>query len=89
MVENKDTVTIVVNAREKVVDSGQLSPDGELSFDQVLSLAYDPVPAGPYIEFTMSYRNGAGRPPDGRLFPDQGVKIQDGTVFNVTYTDRS
>ena len=89
MVEDKDKVTIVVNAREKVVASEELSPDGELSFDQVVGLAYDPVPSGQYIEFTMSYRNSLGRPPDGRLFVGQSVKIQNGTVFNVTYTDRS
>ena len=89
MVEDKDKVTIVVNAREKVVASEELSPDGELSFDQVVGLAYDPVPSGQYIEFTMSYRTSLGRPPDGRLFVGQSVKIQNGTVFNVTYTDRS
>ena len=89
MVEDKDKVAIVVNAREKVVASEELSSDGELSFDQVVGLAYDPVPSGQYIEFTMSYRNSLGRPPDGRLFVGQSVKIQNGTVFNVTYTDRS
>ena len=89
MVEDKDTVTIVVNAREKVVASEELSSESEISFDQVVGLAYDPVPSGQYIEFTMSYRNSAGRPQDGRLFVGQSVKVQNGTVFNVTYTDRS
>ena len=89
MVEDKDTVTIVVNGRKKVVPSKDLSSDGEISFKRVVSLAFDPPPSGPDIVFTASYRNGAGRPPDGRLVAGQSVKIQDGTVFNVSFTDKS
>ncbi len=83
MTGDKDRVEIIVNGRKKVVTSS------ELSFDEVVKLAFDPPPSGPDIVFTMSYRNGAGRPPDGRLVAGQSVKVQDGTVFNVSYTDRS
>ena len=83
MVECKDTVTIVVNGREKVI------PSSELSFEQVVRLAFDPPPSGPDIVFTVSYRNGAGRPPDGRLVAGKSVKVGDGTIFNVSFTDRS
>ena len=89
MVADKDKVTIVVNGRKRVVPSKDLSSDGEISFKRVVSLAFDPPPFGPYIVFTVSYRNGAGRPPDGRLIAGQSVKIQDGTVFNVSFTDKS
>ena len=89
MTNDKDTVTIIVNGREKVVPSNELSPDGELSFEKVVSLAYDTPPSGPNIVFTMSYRNGAGRPPDGRLVAGRSVKVQDGTIFNVSFTDKS
>ena len=89
MSQDKDAVTIVVNGREKIIPESELSPDGELSFEQVLNLAFDPPPHGPNIVFTMSYRNGAGRPPEGRLVAGQSVKVKDGTVFNVTPTDRS
>ena len=89
MVEDKDTVTIVVNAREKVIPSSELSADGELSFTQVVNLAYDQLPSGPDIVFTVSYRDGAGRPPEGRLVEGQSAKIQDGTVFIVSFTDQS
>lgn len=89
MTEDKDMVTIIVNGREKGISTSTLSPDGELSFDQVVKLAYESPPSGPDIVFTMSYRNGAGRPPEGRLVAGQSVKIQDGTVFNVSFTDRS
>jgi hypothetical protein len=92
MVEQKDTITIVVNARQKVVSVSELTPDGEINFDQVIELASDTpgwLSPGPNIVYTVSYRNAAGRPPDGDLLEGQGVKIQDGTIFNATATDRS
>ena len=89
VVQDKELVSIVVNARERKVSRKDLADGEEISFQQVVELAFDPVPEGPYIEFTVSYRNGAGRPTEGRLRPGHGVKIHDGTVFNATYTDRS
>ena len=89
MAENKDSVTLIVNVRERVVSSSELSPDGEISFDGVVKLAYESPPSGQFIFFTVNYRNGAGRPPKGHLSPGQSVKVQDGTVFNVAYTDKS
>ncbi|MYC34111.1 MAG: hypothetical protein F4X64_13170 [Chloroflexi bacterium] len=92
MVEQKDTITIVVNARQKVVPVEELTPDGEISFGQVLALASDTpgwLRPGTNIVYTVSFRNAAGRPPDGVLLEGQDVKIQDGTIFNATATDRS
>ena len=89
MTEDKDTITIIVNGREKTVPSSEFSPDGELSFHQVVRIAFDPPPSGPNIVITVTYRNGAGRPPEGRLLAGQSVKVQDGTIFNVTPTDKS
>ena len=83
------TVTIVVNGRETVIPASELSPDGELTFNFVVGLSFDPIPSGPYIVIDVTYRNGAGRPPEGKLDAGQRVKIQDGTVFIVTYTDKS
>jgi hypothetical protein len=74
---------IVVNGRPKAV------PSDELTFDEVLSLAFDPVPTGPNMMFAVTYWNGGGRPPEGTLVHGGRVKIQDGTVFNVTATDKS
>ena len=91
VIEDKGTIDIVVNMQEKVVHTDDLSPDGEISFDQVVGLASEGggLPSGPYIEYEVFYENALGRPLEGRLYPDKGVKIQDGTVFNVTYTDKS
>ncbi len=89
MVADKDTVKIIVNGREKMVSLKTLSSDGEISFDQVVGLAYDPVPSNPNIIFHVLYSNGAGRPPSGRLAEGGSVKVHDGTVFNVSTTDKS
>ena len=89
MTEAKNTITIIVNGREKTVTASELSLNGELSFDQVVRIAFDPPPSGPNIIITVTYRNGAGRPLEGRLKAGESVKVQDGTIFNVTPTDKS
>ena len=84
MVVNVDkSIGIIVNGRKKDVSSV------ELSFEEVVLLAYDPVPSGPYISITVTYRDGGGRPPEGRLFEGQTVKVKEGTIFNVRVTDKS
>ena len=81
--QDKDTFDIFVNGREKVVKSH------ELTYEEVLKLAFDPPPSGPDVYIKVSFRNGAGRPPEGTLRPGQSAKIQDGTVFDATATNRS
>ena len=89
--ENKEQFDIVINMKDKVVHAGDLSGDGEISFEQVVKLAYEEggLPSGKDIEFEVYYENARGRPPSGRLYEGKSVKIQDGTSFNVTYTDKS
>ena len=64
-------------------------PNDEVSFDEVVDLAYPDGGHGPLITYTVNYYNGAGRPPEGKLTKGHSVKVKDGTVFNVTRTDRS
>jgi hypothetical protein len=72
-----------VNTRPKVVHKR------ELTFTELVALAFSPVPTGPNIVFTITYRKAAGKKHEGTLAPDQCVKIKDGTIFNVTATDKS
>jgi hypothetical protein len=81
--ETKRHLTIIVNGREKTVD------DRDLSYDKLLKLAFDPVPRGEFICFSVSYRRGRGNKPDGTLDEGESVKIKKGMIFNVTYTDKS
>ncbi|MGH9616993.1 MAG: multiubiquitin domain-containing protein [Acidobacteriaceae bacterium] len=75
--------TIIVNARKKEVASK------ELTFDEVVALAFNPVPSGPNIVITVTYRHGPRENPEGILAKGERVWIKNGMVFNVKATDRS
>ena len=78
------TIEIVVNGTPKKVEKG------ELSFDELVALAFDPVPTGENMVFTITYRKGGNENrPEGTLAPGETVKVKKGTVFNVTATDKS
>jgi hypothetical protein len=89
--QQKDIVKIIVNAQERIVPFNQLSVTGEISYEKLITLAFDAgyLPAKQDLMFTITYRDGAGRPADGTLMEGESTKIQNGTVFNVTATDRS
>lgn len=75
--------TIIVNAREKKVTTE------ELSYDQVVALAFNNnPPTGPNVLITVTYRNAAEEK-QGTLSPEQSVEVKNGTIFNVKATDRS
>jgi hypothetical protein len=74
---------IVVNTRRRVV------AQETLTFQDVLTLAFDPVPVGANWEFTVGYRHAHQQPQAGTLLPGQTVRIKNGTVFDATATDKS
>lgn len=78
------TITIVVNGREKEVPKKD-----ELTFDELVDLAFDNPPTGEFICFTITYRKGHGDKPEGTLPEGESVKVKDGMIFNVTATDKS
>lgn len=81
--ESKD-ITIIVNGREKTV----LKND-DLTFNELVVLAFDNPPSGENIVFTITYRKGHGNKPEGSLAEGESVKAKDGMIFNVTPTDKS
>ena len=76
-------VTIVVNTREKIWT------EKEITFEQVLALAFDPIPTGDNWSFTVGYRRGQGNKPEGSLTAGDSVRVKDGMIFNATATDKS
>lgn len=64
-------------------------PTDEVSFDEVVNLAYPDGGRGDLITYTVTFYEGGGRPPEGALSEGEKAKVKDGTVFNVTRTDRS
>jgi len=82
--DNHD-VTIIVNGRQRTV-----AKNSELSVSQVVALAFDQPPTGENVEFTITYRKGGNEHrPEGSMSGNDTVKVKEGTVFNVTATDKS
>ena len=74
---------IFVNGRKKIVTAR------EFSFDRVVALAFNPIPTGPNVMFTITYRHGPHENPKGDFLPGGILKIKGGMIFNVTQTDKS
>jgi len=81
--KDKKLVTIIVNAREKQVEKD------DITFEEVVDLAFNPKPVGENVLFTVTYRRGQGNKPEGSLLAGQSVRVKDGMIFNVTATDKS
>lgn len=79
----KKDVTVIVNAQERVVQKD------ELTFDEVVRLAFENPPTGQNVLFTITYRRGRGEKPDGTLLEGETLKVKEGMIINVTPTDRS
>jgi hypothetical protein len=77
------TTAVIVNGQEKTVD------DKDISFEEVVALAFDPVPRGPNVLLTVSYRRGQGEKPQGTLTAGESVRVKKGMIFDVTATDKS
>lgn len=83
-IRTKKRITqIIVNAREHKVQGIRIS------YNQVVALAFNPVPTGPDVLFTVTYRKGPLQNPKGTLPEGQSVFIKNGMIFNVTQTNRS
>ena len=77
------TFSITVNGRQREVERE------ELSFDELVELAFDDPARGPQIVFTITFREAGGRIVEGELDEAQRLKVRDGTIINVTRTDQS
>lgn len=75
---------VVVNGRRKEVHKRRLT------FAEVVALAFPHAPPSDNIIYTVAYRNGGDdRHPEGTLVAGESVKIKDGTIFDVTATNKS
>ena len=79
------TFTIIINGRPTPVPRER----DELSFDELVDLAFADPARGPQIVFTITFREGGGRIQEGELDEGQRLKVRDGTIINVTRTDQS
>ena len=78
------TVNIFVNGQKKEWNQA------EISFDQVVNLAYNNnPPTGSNVMFTVAYSRGVEGKPQGTLLQGQSVEVKDGMFFDVTATNKS
>lgn len=74
---------IVVNARE-------LNFTGdEISFDQVIVLAFGTVSTDANMAYTVTYKRGHGNKPEGSMVKGDTIMVKEGMIFNATATNKS
>jgi hypothetical protein len=78
------SITIYVNGRAKA-----LPKNDEVSFEEIIRLAFENPPSGDGVQFTVQYSRGSSSKPTGTLVEGQKVKIKEGMEFDVTPTNRS
>lgn len=81
--DHNHTTEVIVNGRTRQV-SGK-----ELTFVQVVNLAFDDAAFNDVTVYTVTYKRGEGQKPEGTLVEGETVKIKKGMVFNVKRTDKS
>lgn len=77
------SINIIVNTRPKTVSKRRLT------FMELINLAFEPLPSGENMAFTVSYRKGPKWRPEGSLLEGDKTRIIEGMVFNVSATDKS
>lgn len=82
--QKEKRVTIIVNGRER-----SWPKNTEISYEEVVRLAFENPPTGDDVQITVQYTRGEGHKPSGTLVEGQSVKVKDGMVFDVTATNRS
>lgn len=75
-------VTIYINGTPKVVRKDRLT------FEEIVALAFDNLPNGDGVQFTVQYSRGHSNA-KGSLVEGQSVQVKEGMEFDVTSTNRS
>jgi hypothetical protein len=79
----KVQVKIIVNGRAKDWTKKKIS------FTELVAIAYPVPPTGQCIVYTITYHQGPPNRPEGTLTEGESVRVRDGMVFNVRFTDKS
>lgn len=77
------TVTVIINGRPRQVS------DKELTFREVVALAFENPPFGDNIVYTVTFKRGHGGKPEGTLVEGETLKPKEGMLINVVRTDKS
>ena len=80
--QNKEH-NIIVNGRPKVFQGR------EISYNEVIILAYGSAPAYQTKAYSVTYKRGEGNKPECSMDEGDVVKVKEGMIFNATATDKS
>ena len=83
--EHPNRITILVNGEEKML----LPHVKEISYEEVVKLAYGTLPTNPNTIYTVAYSNGPSSNIKGTLTKGRSVQVKEGMVFNVSKSDKS
>jgi molecular chaperone DnaK (HSP70) len=83
LLANQQPQNVYVNGRKRMILTRQVG------FAEVIGLAFDRPPAGQDVSITVTYERAAGTKATGTLTAGRAVRIKNGTIFNVTATDKS
>ncbi|RZK40900.1 MAG: hypothetical protein EOO90_13090 [Pedobacter sp.] len=81
--KEKKEVTIIVNAEPHEVEKD------EISYNEVVTLAFPDFPQHPERTYSVTYERGQGNKPTGILSPGASVKTKEGMIFKVKHTGQS
>lgn len=79
----QSSVRIIINGKPKEVNTK------EMSFSEIVKLAFPNHPTNPNTAFTVTFKRGCDCSCEGSLVKGETVCIKNGEVFNVTATDKS
>jgi len=76
-------VTIIVNTRPKEWEKK------EISYVEVITLAFGSYSDDPNIQYTVNYTKGPEENHQGSLVKGKSVEVKNGMIFNVRQTNKS
>lgn len=79
----KKMVTIIVNGTPHEEEKN------EITYDEVVTLAFPDFPQHPERTYSVTYERGQGNKPTGILSPGGKVKVKEGMTFKVKHTGQS
>ena len=76
-------VTIIVNGTPHEVEKD------EISYNEVVTLAFSDFPQHPERTYSVTYSKGQGEKPEGILSPGGTVRVKESMIFKVKHTGQS
>ena len=83
MTQEKKLVTIIVEA------TPHKWPKDDITYAEVVTLEVPDYAQRTNITYSVKYKNGHGKKPEGILSPGGSVKVKEGMVFSVSSTGQS